>query len=474
MTTNRRASGALGALRGNQHDWRAPAIAYVAAVLAGWVAALAVNLPGHLSLDSLLELYEGRFRVRQSWAPSFYAWLLGVFDRLWPGTGLYVAASGLLLAAALASLVWLRGGRATWTAALLAALFGATPILLIYQGIVWKDVLFAECATAGMIALAWAVRGRQPAARRGPELALALVLLAAAALLRQNGVLVGAAAAAALGWIMAERRWRRGLAWALGTFAAIVVVSHAMNLATQPGGPGSGDGMAEGMRVLQGYDIVGAAAADPQVPLPAAERAAPQAVAVIRHLSARYYSAERTDFTDGQPELHAAVQSIPADALARDWRGLILHRPLAYLRQRIAVFDWVLMTPRIDRCLPVALGVQGPDEVMYPLGLDWRWSRADEGLWRYDKRFWGTPVHSHPFYALLALAVGVLALRRGEPADVVMAALMASALAFAGSFLLISIACDYRYLYFLDLAAVAGVLYLALDPPWTRPRNRSG
>jgi hypothetical protein len=41
---------------------------------------------------------------------------------------------------------------------------------------------------------------------------------------------------------------------------------------------------------------------------------------------------------------------------------------------------------------------------------------------------------------------------------------MGAALMFAGSFLVISLACDYRYLYFLDLSAITGVLYLALDP----------
>src|SRR5205823_6179365 len=158
------------------------------------------------------------------------------------GTTLYVAATSLLLTAALASFLWLRGGRASWRAGLLAALFAASPLLLIYQGIVWKVVLFANAAVAGMTALAWAVRGPQPAWRRGPELTAALLLLAAAALLRQNGVLVGVAAAAALGWVMAEGRLRRGLAWGVGALAAVIAVSHAMNLATQPGGPGSGDG----------------------------------------------------------------------------------------------------------------------------------------------------------------------------------------------------------------------------------------
>jgi hypothetical protein len=42
---------------------------------------------------------------------------------------------------------------------------------------------------------------------------------------------------------------------------------------------------------------------------------------------------------------------------------------------------------------------------------------------------------------------------------------MASSLGFSASFFIISVACDYRYLYVQDLTAMAGVLYLALDPP---------
>ena len=446
---------------------RGARIAYVLALVAGWAAMLAVDLPGHLTLDSLYELYEGRFRVRQSWAPSFYAWVLGVFDKLAPGTGLYVAVSGLLLTGALASFVWLRGRASGW-GAVAAVLMAASPLVLIYQGIVWKDVLFANAAIAGMVALAWALQRPHPPWRRGLLLAAALLLLAAAALLRQNGVVVAMAAAAALGWILARGRLRRGLAWGLGALVAIVAVSHALNLSTQPGGPGSGDGMDEGLRILQGYDILGAISRDPEVALPAITAAAPAQADVLRDLGPRYYSAQRTDLTDGQPRLRAALGAIPDAALARDWRGLILHRPGLYLAERSAVFRWVFLTPVIDRCLPVALGVQGPDDVRSALGLERRWSSVDDRLLRFDRLFWGTPVHSHLFYALLAAAVAAVLMMRREPADVVMAALMASALAFAASFFLISIACDFRYLYFLDLAGMAGALYVALDPPWRK------
>jgi hypothetical protein len=445
-------------------------LAYLLALAAGWILMLAVDAPGHLTLDSVLELFEGRFRIRQSWAPSFYAWVLGVFDAVWRGTGLYLAASGLVLFGALASFSFLRG-RTSWWAPVTAALLAASPLVLIYQGVVWKDVLFANVSVAGMACLAWAVLRRPRGRARALWLGASLAWLAAAALLRQNGVVVGVFAAAALGWIEGrDGGLRRGLAWGLGALAAVVLASHAMNLATQPDGPGSGDGMAEGVRVLQTYDLLGALAAEPSIPLPAIDRAAPAASHALRALAPRYWSAERTDFTDAQPQIAAAVARLPDAAVTRDWLGLVLRRPGLYLRNRAAVFGWVFLTPRIERCVPVCLGVQGPAEVLAQLGMKPRWSAADGRLFDYDAAFLRTPVYFHLAYAVLALAVGlILLLRRGDPADIVVAALQASGLAFAASFFLISIACDYRYLYFLDLAAMTGLVYLAIDPPAGRP-----
>ena len=70
------------------------------------------------------------------------------------------------------------------------------------------------------------------------------------------------------------------------------------------------------------------------------------------------------------------------------------------------------------------------------------------------------------------IAFGVSSGRRYGPADLAMAGLRGGSLAFAASFFVISIACDYRYLYLVDMAAVTGVLYLALDPAISRPTER--
>jgi hypothetical protein len=449
----------------------APRAAFVAALVVGWLAMLVVDLPGHLTLDSLVELYEGRFRVRQSWAPSFYAWVLGRFDAIWAGTGLYVAASGLLLVIAWASLAWLAPRTSRWGAPVALAI-SASPLLLIYQGVVWKDVLFANCAVAGMIAVAWAVRPGATRRALVTSLLLALLLLSAAALLRQNGVVVGIAAAAVLGFAASRRRIGRGLAAGVGALAAVVAASHGLDLATQPGGPGTGGGMSEGVRILQGYDLLGAVALDPKVRLPAIEAARPQAAAAMRALAPGTYSAERTDVTDGQPQLRAALAAIPDAALGRDWRNLVLRRPGLYLRARSAVFAWVFLTPRPERCLPVALGVQGPAEVIAALGLRARWSDGDSRLLAYDSLFLRSPIHAHLAYAAAAVAVMGLLARRRRPQDLAMIGLMAAGLGFAASFFVISIACDYRYLYFLDLAAMSGLIYLAVDPPWRPAAGR--
>jgi hypothetical protein len=49
-----------------------------------------------------------------------------------------------------------------------------------------------------------------------------------------------------------------------------------------------------------------------------------------------------------------------------------------------------------------------------------------------------------------------------------MAGLMFGSLGFAASFFVLSLACDYRYLYLVDMAGLTGALYLALDPTLRR------
>ena len=75
--------------------------------------------------------------------------------------------------------------------------------------------------------------------------------------------------------------------------------------------------------------------------------------------------------------------------------------------------------------------------------------------------FQHSKVMEHAFYAGLSLLLAGLFLWRRQPADIPMAGLQLASAAFAASFFIISIACDYRYMYFTDLASMAGLLYAA-------------
>ena len=72
----------------------------------------------------------------------------------------------------------------------------------------------------------------------------------------------------------------------------------------------------------------------------------------------------------------------------------------------------------------------------------------------------------------LVVGVIVLLLRRREASDWVFVALLGGTLAFVATFAVISVACDYRYLYFTDLAAMTGLIYAAVDPVFFGRRSR--
>lgn len=447
----------------------APGLAFLLVLAAGYLAMLVLNWPGHLSYDSVIALAEGRFRQRLTWAPAFFPWLLGLFDRLSAGTGLYLAASGLLLFGSLASLARLAPARTSWLAAPAAALACLAPQLLLYQGVVWKDVLFANLAIASLVALAHAARDWRVARRRWAGLFAWLLLAASAALVRQNGLIVGLCGGVAIAWIAAQGKRARGLAYGAAALVALAAGVLVIGAYATPDRGHKDQGAGVGLRILQTYDLMGVLARHPSAPLPAIEARNPRAAAAMRAEAAAYYSPERIDVLDSSPRLAAELVKVEADTLAAEWRALVVRRPGLYLEQRLDVFRWVFLTPRIDRCVPTFVGVSGPADQLRRLGLREGFDRNDARLGVYSNRLAATPVYSHLAFAVAgALALAFLLWRR-RPCDIAIAGLILAGAGFAASFFVISIACDYRYLYFLDLAAITAVIHIAIDP---RGRSR--
>jgi MYXO-CTERM domain-containing protein len=179
---------------------------------------------------------------------------------------------------------------------------------------------------------------------------------------------------------------------------------------------------------------------------------------MVRTQGVADYSPIRVDSLEPMFERMDASASAP---LAAQWRELIARRPLLYLRVRAAAFRWVLLTPEPAACGLVFTGVDGPPEEMAAAGLRPRKSATDNALDGYATAFTSTPAFSHAAFGLTGLLLLFVLLRRRRPVDIAVAAMLGGGLAFAASFAVISIACDYRYLYDLDLAVIAAALYLA-------------
>jgi hypothetical protein len=403
---------------------------------------LALNAPGQLSYDSVTQLADGRTGHYNTWHPPLMAWLLGVFDSLVPGTFLFLLFQSFLFLGALLALLALKPRG--WLSAGAGLLIVLTPQWLLYQGDIWKDMLFADAAIAGFAALAWHARRPHPA-----WAILALLLLVLAAAVRQNGVVLLSVAAATLA-LVTPGRWR----WGLAFLAAGLVLVSGLNwiLASRSDG---GDGAAAEIRLAQSYDLAGAFARKPDlsVPLP------PDLDRLLRGPGARLYTPLRNDPFAADPALSSARSNAPDGAISTAWKALVLNHPWLYLTVRWADFAAVVTTPDSDVCHFATAGVTGPPQLLHQLGLSVRNRTQDRALKSYAGLFFGTPLFSHIAWGLLAIVVLIVLLRRPSPADKAVAGLLAGALLFSLTFFFISIACDYRYLILLDLAVMAASLY---------------
>ncbi len=439
----------------------------MAFLAASFLSVLFLDYPGHLSYDSVVQLLEGRSGIYAGWHPPVMSWLLGLADALLPGTGLFICFNAALLFGGLVSLLWTRP-KLSWAVLPAIALCALLPQFLIYQGTVWKDVLFANASVAGFVCLAHVAERWSNPRLRFPLIGLGFLMFALATLTRQNGVIALLAGAPALAWIAFLRSGGKfrlpPLAYGLSALLCAVVFSLAARWALElrivdDTGPGAQ------ITMLEVYDIAGALKRQPSFDLAEIRRLDPGLETRFRTQWAPRYSLRWVDTLDDDFIEHRQFDPGFGTAVRRQWLDLVLHHFFLYLRVRAAVFQWVFLTPGMsdDLCLPYSLGVSGPQEEMDALGLKPRWTATDDALDDYAAEFIDTPAMSHVTYAGLAiLALGVLLFRR-RPGDIAMAAMLVSALGFVASFFFISIACDYRYLYVLDLSALVALVYLAMD-----------
>ena len=444
--------------------FKTPRAAATAILALGGAITAIVNFPGVLSYDSYVQLLEARSGSYANWHPPVMSWMLGIADALRPGAAYFVLFDTALAFAALVSLFWL-ARRISWLGVAAAGVAVFVPQLFLLQAEVLKDVLFADATLAGFVCLAHAAVRWEMRRLRFALLGACAVFLALATLTRQNGAVVVPCAAVGLAFIALriENSRRLAAAYGVGLLAVIAVLAFVASTAleTRWDGTPSQDNQ---FKILETYDLTGMTKRNPAV-LWLVQSGTPELARAIAGEGVRLWSPIKNDTLENSPRLVAAQDATSAATLRQTWLNAAALYPGTYLAVRAELFRFVFQPPDVGQCHPYMVGESGDRDDLKELGMKPRYDRRDAVLNAYGKAFVGTPVFSHAAFALLGAIAFVLMLRRRRPADLALASMIAAAFAFAATFFMISIACDYRYLYVLDLSALAAALYLLADPP---------
>jgi hypothetical protein len=298
------------------------------------------------------------------------------------------------------------------------------------------------------------------------------VLLTLASLVRQNGFVApvfGAAVLAAISFIQTpaassrKAALLRSIAYAGIALVLVAVVSGAATIAFSANSDGASEN-ANQLRRLQIYDLAGAVRADPKLDLSILHSDDPAAEAFIHGDAAASYNTLTADNLETLPGATVLLKP-DSGAIGRQWRALIFAHPLLYAQVRTGVFLPTLLTPTEAQCPVITVGVDTNTDadVVQDSGLSHRFNKRDQWDRAYEVRFFGTPFLSHLFFGavllvMLGIAVRDLIRRDRRPEVIAAVGMGAAALAYTASFFVVSSACDYRYLYFLDVAAMAAMV----------------
>ena len=429
---------------------------------------LAANLPGHLSYDSILQLLEGRSGRYANWHPAVMSWMLGVSDSISAGAGVYVVAVSVIAFGSLAALLWLKPS-VSYPGVLAALIISVLPQLFLYQGIVWKDVLFANACLAAFTALAFAAGAWNNRAKRYFCLAMAAMFVVLLGLARQNGFVVGVFAVLAVAAISCRAEGCRKSAIVTAGFAGtVLLLALFLNFALQQRSSDSTSATRQ-IEYLRLYDIAGMLQRDPDLVTANIQAQAPELMQFMKTRGAVLYRPASQDALIDDARFLSLAEG-KAGLVSRIWRETVFSNPLAYLTVRLRNFEWVALSLHQNECVAFVVGVNGEPEILSRLKMTPRYNVRDSWLDRgYGRRLLGTPVFSHPLFALGGLACLFFLLRRREAADLAVSGLLLGAMAYTLSYYFLSVACDYRYLYVLDLSVIAASLYLIKDWHPRRP-----
>lgn len=435
-----------------------PLIIAGSATLLG-LAQLALFYPGIASYDLIFAVREWASHAVGDWHPP-------VLIRLWQGLGatglpalgtLYLIQTLLLwLGLGLLAVAQAREGRRR--SAILLLMVGVLPPVFGWMSEVLKD----SQLSAALIAATGLVGHGRLRGRRVPPLAVGGValLLLYATLLRQNALFSTLPLAAGLATSGQGPRPAVRPAILAGSLVLLVaLLSPLLNRHVFDARP------AHAERSLQLYDMAGIAHF---AELPTVPGVAPAEWAEAERRGCYSgYAWDSYDMPANCPPIWATVRDRP---LGRDWIGLILAHPIAYAEHRLNHWNTTLrfLVPRGEP-RAAAQKYSTPN----PWGLGLGHSPISAASYKVQALFAATPLDWPVLWFALGLAmIWACSAMQPSPGRNLAGVLALSAVTQIASFLVVSVAADFRYHHW-PIAAIAIAAALLAGEPVPAGRIRA-
>lgn len=400
--------------------------------------------PGHITVDGIWQLSQARSQQYDDWHPPILAYLWGLIDRVWPGSGAILVIDECFLTAGIFLVV--RRFHPSLTAAAVTVAIILSPPILGVSGMIAKDALLLSflALALGLMLTAEEVRLRR--LTRLLLLSMAAVLLLIAQFSRYNAfplLVIAGYALLRVVWTSFRplpsgyRRIGLNVVLAAVSVAAFAVVTVTLSLIDRH--------LLEAKQrfpyqQIMIYDLTVISIGAGVVLLDSQFYPYQDLGRLRQHFSSD--TAESVIGEDDQPtKVHASTDPEQIRSLTRRWLAAIVQYPTLYLAGRTNLFFQLLALPGLKVCAPFFQTID-PNT----LGLEITNRNLNTRLVSYLTFFQHSVVNRVWIYLLLAIVGTVYLLRiPGAGGYRTLGIVTGGALLYVAPYYFIAPSCEFRY-----------------------------
>jgi hypothetical protein len=420
---------------------------YYIIVIVWAVISVGLQSPGQISMDSSIQLYEAKIGESIDWYPPFMSALLRILGGGEVSAFLFVCINTILTYGALLLTLAtsVRNNKnigivsiSAWRALIVLVIL-LNPIIFIYVGIVWKDILFSSLLLMGA-SCALAIEGDKKGISRLDHLYLlsSTIFLSAAFLVRQQGVLMAPLLLLVPIYFLFIKSKSNKINISV-LILIFIVSSYAMNFWATSTIKNSGSKQTDvGYRSIMTFDIAGMISNNEKIiiDIPKSNRDA----------ILKYYEPSRIDYMGKDPEALHWFGTKTTNQLFLIWSELIINNPSAYYKHRLNAVSTLYGFNSVELTTPLHIGIDGNENYLKAVNIQMGRDERDLLVYKIGSVFTNTIIFKHFFWAGIAIVLLIVSIKnyKNNIPDIIV---IVTCTAYYLAYMPTMISSDFRYLY---------------------------